>query len=96
MEPLGVSFSLQIEDQGLDEFDLSAILDPFDSNQFMLCLCPWAMSFFQKLCPGPFPPVSCSFPEPLTGHSIKENKLSSCCKSLTREEHRSGECLAVA
>ena len=67
MEPLGVSFSLQIEDQGLVEFDLSAILDPFDSNQFMLCLCPWAMSFFQKLCPGPFPPVSCSFPEPLTG-----------------------------
>ena len=61
MAPLGVSFSLQIEDQGLVEFDLSAILDPFDSNQFMLCLCPWAMSFFQKLCPGPFPPVSCSY-----------------------------------
>ena len=30
MEPLGVSFSLQIEDQGLVEFDLSAILDPLD------------------------------------------------------------------
>ena len=24
---------------------------------------PGAMSFFQKLCPAPFPPVSCSFPE---------------------------------
>ena len=28
---------------------VSAILDPFNSNQFMLC--PWAMSFFEKLCP---------------------------------------------
>ena len=37
MAPLGASFSLQIEDQGLVEFDLSAILDPFDFNQFMLC-----------------------------------------------------------
>ena len=27
-------------------------------------LCPWAMSFFQKLCPAHFLPVSCSFPEP--------------------------------
>ena len=25
------------------------------------------MSFFQKLCPAPFPPVSCSFPEPCLG-----------------------------
>ena len=32
MAPLGVSFSLLIEDQGLVEVDLSAILDPFDSN----------------------------------------------------------------
>jgi len=30
MAPLGVSFSLQIEDQGLVEFYLSAIMDPFD------------------------------------------------------------------
>ena len=29
--------------------------------------CPWAMSFFQKLYPAPFPPVSCSFPEPHLG-----------------------------
>jgi len=30
-------------------------------------LCPCAMSFFQKLCPARFPPVSCSFPEPCPG-----------------------------
>ena len=30
-------------------------------------LCPWAMSFSQKLCPAPFPPVSCSFPGPHPG-----------------------------
>ena len=30
-------------------------------------LCPWAMSFSQKSCPAPFPPVSCSFPEPHRG-----------------------------
>ena len=53
MAPLGVSFHLLIEDQGLV---LSAILVPFDSNPFMLC--PWAMSFFQKLCTDPFPPVT--------------------------------------
>ena len=40
-----MSFSLQIENQGLVEIDLSVILDPFDFNWFMLC--PWAMSFFQ-------------------------------------------------
>ena len=34
---------------------LSAILDPFDSNLFILC--PQAMSFFQTLCPASFPPV---------------------------------------
>ena len=39
---------------------LSAILVPFDSNQFMLC--PWAMSSFQKLCPAPFPPVTVRTP----------------------------------
>ena len=30
-------------------------------------LCPCAMSFFQRLCSAPFPPVSCSFPEPCPG-----------------------------
>ena len=54
MAPLGLSFHLLVEDQGLV---VSAILLPFDSNQFMLC--PWAMSFFQKLCPVPFPPLQC-------------------------------------
>ena len=61
MAPLGVSFSLQTEDQGLVEFGLSAILDPFDFNQFMIC--PWAMSFFQTLHPAPFHSVSCSLLE---------------------------------
>lgn len=37
MAPLGMSFSLLIEDQGLVEVNLSTILDPFDSNQFILC-----------------------------------------------------------
>ena len=53
---LDVSLSLLIEDQGLVEVGLSAILEPFDSNRFMLC--PWAVPFFQKLCPVSFPPVS--------------------------------------
>ena len=52
MVPLGVSFSLLIEDQGPVEVGLSAILDPFDSNQFMLC--PWAMSVSKVVsCPLP-------------------------------------------
>ena len=49
MAPLGVSFHLLIEDQGLV---LSAILVPFDSNGCMLY--PWATSFFQQWCPAPF------------------------------------------
>ena len=61
MALLGVSFHLQIEDQGLV---LSAIFVPLASNQFMLC--PWAVSFFRKLCPALFPPVT---PPPL----LREN-----------------------
>ena len=38
------------------EVKLSTILDPFGSNPFTSC--PQAMSFFQGLCPAPFPPVS--------------------------------------
>ena len=38
MVPLVVSFSLLIEDQGLVKADLSASMDPFDSNQFMFIL----------------------------------------------------------
>ena len=56
MVPLGVPFSLLIEDQDRSKIDLSAILDPFDSKHFMMC--PWAMSFFQKLHPAHFPPVT--------------------------------------
>ena len=41
-------------------------------------LCPWAISFFQKLCPAPFPPVSCSFPEARPG--------SQCCVYNLLEE----------
>ena len=63
MVSLGVSFNLQVEDQGLVEVCLPSILTHL--NQFMLC--PWAMASFQKLCPAPFPPVSCSFPEPCLG-----------------------------
>ena len=60
LAPLVVSFSLQTEDQGLVEFYLSS-----DFNWFMLC--PWAMSFFQKLGPSPFTAIPCSFPEPVLG-----------------------------
>ena len=53
----GVSFHLLMEDQGLvSEVDLSATFDSYDSNQFMFH--PQAMSFFQRLCPAPFPPIS--------------------------------------
>ena len=65
---LGVSFSLQIEDQGLVEFDLFAILDPFDFNPFMLC--PWVISFFQICALSPsllFHALSLS---PLLDHSV--------------------------
>ena len=72
MAPLGMSFSLLTEDQGLVKVGLSAILDPFDSNQFMLC--PRAMSFFQKLCPDPFPPVS----------KMKDLKNTTCKLNIKR------------
>ena len=45
----------------MKNFLKSAVWDPFDFNQFMLCPCP--MSFFQKLCPAPFPPILCYFAE---------------------------------
>ena len=61
----GMTFSFQIEDQSLGEFDLSATFDPFDFNPYMLC--PWAMLFFQKLCPAPICHVSWSFCEPHPG-----------------------------
>ena len=55
MAPPGVLFHLLIQDEGLV---LSASLVPSDLNWFMLC--PWAMSFFQKSCPAPFPPITLS------------------------------------
>ena len=61
MVPLGVvqlvmCYNKQTEDRGLGEVDLFAILDPLDSHR--LALCPWAVAFFQRLCPAPLPPVS--------------------------------------
>ena len=45
------------DSEGLrSKVDLSPLLDPFDSSQFILY--PRAILFFQKLCPAPFPPVS--------------------------------------
>ena len=67
--PLGVSFHLLIEDLGLV---LSAILVPFDSDQFMLC--PWAMSSFQKLCPALSPPVMLTQKKEKAG--MKDGNLS--------------------
>ena len=64
----GCVISLADQDQGLV---FSAILVPFDSNWFMLC--PWATSFFQKLCPAPFPAVTGTQPPwttaPMEDHS---------------------------
>ena len=52
--PLGVSFSLLIEDQGLViKVDLSAILNSFDSNQFMLY--PLGYVILSKVVPCPLP-----------------------------------------
>ena len=53
MVPLGVSFHLLIRDRGLVKVDLSAILDPSDSNQFMLC--PLGYVILSKVVPYPFP-----------------------------------------
>ena len=72
MAPLVVSFHLLLEDQGLV---FSAVFVPLDSNWFMLC--PWAMSFFQKLCPAPFLPVTMVWPEKKK-NSIDENTPPKC------------------
>ena len=53
--PYMITGKTLIEDQGLIKVNLSAILDPFVSNQFTLC--PWARSFFQKVVPCPL--LSC-------------------------------------
>ena len=38
-----------------------------------LTLCPWAISFFQKLCPAPFPPVTKLSVQ--LSHSVLSNSL---------------------
>ena len=43
-------------------------MDPTDFNWFTLYPC--AMSFFQRLCSAPFPPVSCSFLSPIQTHKV--------------------------
>ena len=59
---LDVSFSLLMcydelyRGSRFSDVDLSAILDVFGPNEFMSC--PQAMSFFHRLCPAPFSPVS--------------------------------------
>ena len=53
MVPLAVSFHLLIKDQGLVEGDLSTILVPFDSNQFMLC--PLGYVIPSEVVPCPLP-----------------------------------------
>ena len=59
MPPLGVSFSLQTGDQGLVEFDLSSWTHLILIGLYHALV----LSFFQKLSPASFPPVSYSFPE---------------------------------
>ena len=61
-------FSLQVEDQGLVELDLSANLDPLDFNWFQLC--PWARLFFQKLCLPPFLLFHAPFLSPVQTHNV--------------------------
>ena len=65
---LGVSFSLYIENQCLVEFDLSVSLDPFYFSWFILC--PWAMAFFQKLCPTPSLLFHALFLSPVWAHNV--------------------------
>ena len=65
---------------------LSTILVPFDCNQLMLC--PWASkSFFHKLCPTPFLPVTlarsaCVLTCQLSGQ--KESYTASCLTMLPK------------
>ena len=79
MTPLGVSFHLLIEHQGLV---LSAILVPFDSNWFMLC--PWDISFFQKFAPCPFP--SCYTRTGLTSLLLQSPWSRALCSPVLRKD----------
>ena len=63
LAPLGVSFNLQIEDQGLVEVDLSVILDPFD----LIGLC-YVLGLFHSL-------KSCALPPSLLSHALFVNPV---------------------
>ena len=77
MVPVGVSFSLLMcydelyRGSRFSDVDLSAILDVFGPNEFMSC--PQAMSFFHRLCPAPFSPVSLLSP-PCSGEGTKVHR----------------------
>ena len=61
----GQAVALQVAHLGTPCDQVSTTLrrvHPVDFNWFTLYPC--AFSFFQRLCSDPFPPVSCSFPEP--------------------------------
>ena len=61
LPPLGVSVGLEMEDQGLLEFDLSSWIQLILIGlHYTLVLC----HSFKGCALPPFPPVSCSFPEP--------------------------------
>jgi len=83
-----VSFSLLIEDQGLIKVDLSAMLNPFDSNWFILC--PWALSFLQNLCPASFSPVTETRPERFKN---KQNSSLYLVRYRIKLSHKSGSSL---
>ena len=69
-----MSFSLLMADQDLVKVDLSAIFSTLNSDWFVLC--PWAISFFPRLCPAPFPPVT-----PLT--TVSQQLLSKWVRVLS-------------
>ena len=89
-----MSFNLQIKDLGLVEYDLSAILDPFDFNGFLLC--PWTMLFFQKLHPALSLLFHALFRSPIWAEfqriakRDKKGFLSDQCKEI-EEKNRMGK-----
>ena len=61
---------------------MSAILVPFDSSWFMLC--PWAISFFQKFVPCPFP--SCCTRTGLTALLLQSPWSRALCFPVLRKD----------
>ena len=81
----GVSFSVLTEDKCPVKVDSSAIVDPFDSNRFMLY--PWAASVFQGLSP----PVSGTLWPLLIGRvGAAQEKQEGPTGSVKPEESRLG------